>query len=96
MLMKVQKRVLFSKLKKYIDIRVNKANMKIKAEYDEAKLSSKVSSIADSINVKMKNASISVGSGGLSYTDSIVGREFDLAANKESIYNMIKIKSIKL
>ncbi len=54
MLMKVQKRVLFSKLKKYIDIRVNKANMKIKAEYDEAKLSSKVSSIADSINVKMK------------------------------------------
>lgn len=53
--------------------------MKIKAEYDEAKLSSKVSSIADSINVKMKNASISVGSGGLSYTDSVVGREFDLA-----------------
>ncbi|MBZ0545645.1 peptidoglycan binding domain-containing protein, partial [Clostridioides difficile] len=54
----------FQNLKKYIDIRVNKANMKIKAEYDEAKLSSKVSSIADSINVKMKNASISVGSGG--------------------------------
>ncbi|WP_332849083.1 peptidoglycan binding domain-containing protein, partial [Clostridioides difficile] len=85
----------FQNLKKYIDIRVNKANMKIKAEYDEAKLSSKVSSIADSINVKMKNASISVGSGGLSYTDSVVGREFDLAANKESIYNMIKNKEHK-
>ena len=85
----------FQNLKKYIDIRVNKANMKIKAEYDEAKLSSKVSSIADSINVKMKNASISVGSGGLNYTDSVIGREFDLAANKESIYNMIKNKEHK-
>lgn len=53
--MKVQKKgSYFQNLKKYIDIRVNKVNMKIKAEYDETKLSSKVSSIADSINVKMK------------------------------------------
>lgn len=85
----------FQNLKKYINIRINKLTLKIESEYDEAKLSSKVSSIADSINIKMKNASISVGSGGLSYTDSVIGREFDLAANKESIYNMIKNKEHK-
>ncbi|MGO0984347.1 VanW family protein [Clostridioides difficile] len=82
-------------LKKYIDIRINKLGLKIESGYDEAKLSTKVSSIADSINVKMKNASVSVGSGGLNYTESVIGREFDLASNKESIYNMIKNKEHK-
>ncbi|MCC0650438.1 VanW family protein [Clostridioides sp. ZZV15-6598] len=82
-------------LKKYIDIRINKLGLKIESGYDEAKLSAQVSSIADSINVKMKNASVSVGSGGLNYTESVIGREFDLASNKESIYNMIKNKEHK-
>ncbi|MCC0643467.1 MULTISPECIES: VanW family protein [unclassified Clostridioides] len=85
----------FQNLKKYIDIRINKLALKIESGYDEAKLSAQVSSVADSINVKMKNASISVGSGGLNYTESVVGREFDLASNKESIYNMIKNKEYK-
>lgn len=85
----------FQNLKKYIDIRINKLDLKIESGYDEAKLSAQVSSIADSINVKMKNASINVGSGGLNYTESVIGREFDLASNKESIYNMIKNKEHK-
>lgn len=85
----------FQNLKKYIDIRINKLALKIESGYDEAKLSAQVSSVADSINVKMKNASVSVGSGGLNYTESVIGREFDLASNKESIYNMIKNKEHK-
>ncbi|MCC0636273.1 MULTISPECIES: VanW family protein [unclassified Clostridioides] len=85
----------FQNLKKYIDIRINKLSLKIESGYDEAKLSAQVSSVADSINVKMKNASVSVGSGGLNYTESVIGREFDLASNKESIYNMIKNKEHK-
>lgn len=70
--------------------------MKIKVEYDEVKFSFKVFFIVDSINVKMKNVFISVGSGGLSYIDFVVGREFDLVVNKEFIYNMIKNKEYKI
>ncbi|MDR1774688.1 MAG: VanW family protein [Clostridioides sp.] len=64
-------------------------NIEIAKSFDEAKLSNKVTEISDSINVKMENAKVVID-GGITYKDPIVGKEFDVAENKESIYKMIK------
>ncbi|MDR0879738.1 MAG: VanW family protein [Clostridioides sp.] len=82
-------------IKKYFAVLFEGDNLKFDTSFDEAKLSEKVSKIADGINVKMKNASISID-GGINYKDSVTGREFDVAANKESIYKRISNKNAQV
>nr|WP_312214080.1 VanW family protein [Clostridioides sp.] len=81
----------FRNVKKYFGVLFNKGNINIKTSFDEAKLSTKVSEIANDINIKMENAAVVID-GGINYKDAVTGREFDVATNKEAIYEKIDKK----
>ncbi|WP_027702219.1 VanW family protein [Metaclostridioides mangenotii] len=85
----------FGNVKKYFGVLFNKENINIKTSFDEAKLSTKVSEIANDINIKMENAAVVID-GGINYKDAITGKEFDVAVNKEAIYEKINKKDTKL
>ncbi|GAA0235691.1 VanW family protein [Metaclostridioides mangenotii] len=85
----------FGNVKKYFGVLFNKEDINIKTSFDEAKLSTKVSEIANDINIKMENAAVVID-GGINYKDAITGKEFDVAVNKEAIYEKINKKDTKL
>ncbi|WP_024622274.1 VanW family protein [Metaclostridioides mangenotii] len=85
----------FGNVKKYFGLLFNKEDINIKTSFDEAKLSTKVSEIANDINIKMENAAVVID-GGINYKDAITGKEFDVAVNKEAIYEKINKKDTKL
>lgn len=75
-------------------------NIRLKATYDEVKLSEKIKVICDSINKSAVDATFHVElSGELKRTKSKEGKQVDLSRLKENIYEMInkkKIEDIKL
>lgn len=72
----------------------NEKQFSIKSSYDEAKLSTSIENISNEINKTMSDAKVSISSsGGISVTSAVVGKEVDVAANKEAIYEMIEKKS---
>jgi len=71
-------------------------NIKLKATYDEIKLSKKLEVICNKINVDAVDATFRVElSGELKTTKSKEGREVDLSRLKENIYDMINKKKIE-
>lgn len=83
----------FENIKRYFDLKKNKKNIEIKPTYDEALLSQAVDKISNEINVDMVNAKVSISHGGsITTTSSQVGKELDIAATKESIYDMLESK----
>ena len=71
-------------------------NIKLKATYDEAKLSKELRKICDEINVDAIDATFHVElSGELKRSESKEGKEVDLSRLKEDIYDMINKKKIK-
>lgn len=71
-------------------------NIKLKATYDEIKLSKKLEVICNKINVDAVDATFRVElSGELKTTKSKEGREVDLSRLKEDIYDMINKKKIE-
>lgn len=71
-------------------------NIKLKATYDEIKLSNKLEVICNKINVDAVDATFRVElTGELKTTKSKEGREVDLSRLKEDIYDMINKKKIE-
>lgn len=71
-------------------------NIKLKATYDEIKLSKKLEVICNKINVDAVDATFRVElTGELKTTKSKEGREVDLSRLKEDIYDMINKKKIE-
>lgn len=83
----------FENIKRYFDLKKNKKNLEIKPSYDEALLSQAIEKISNKINVDMVNATVSISHGGsISTTTSQTGKELDIAATKDSIYDMLESK----
>ena len=71
-------------------------NIKLKATYDETKLSEELEVICNSINVDAVDATFRVQlSGELKRTESKEGKQVDLSRLKEDIYDMINKKKIE-
>ena len=86
----------FENIKRFFDLNKNIKNLEIKSLYNENKLSEKIQSISESINVAMENAKVYISdSGNISASSSTIGKELDIAATKESIYDAIKNKDYK-
>ena len=86
----------FENIKRFFDLNKNIKNLEIKSLYNENKLSEKIQSISESINVDMENAKVYISdSGNISASSATIGKELDIAATKESIYDAIKNKDYK-
>ncbi len=86
----------FENIKRFFDLNKNSKNLEIKSLYDENKLSEKIQSISDSINMAMENAKVYISdSGNISTSKATIGKELDIASTKESIYDAIKNKDYK-
>ena len=71
-------------------------NIRLKATYDEIKLSEELKVICNAINVDAVDASFRVElSGELKRTESKEGKQVDLSRLKENIYDMINKKKIE-
>lgn len=83
-------------LKRYFSLINNKKEFKIISSYDESKLSKKISEISQNININMVNAKVYISSSGdIITSDSIMGKELDIAYTKEKILSDIKNKDYK-
>lgn len=83
----------FENVKRYFDLKKDEKNLEIKPSYDEELLSQSIEKISNKINVDMVNAKVSISHGGsISTTPSQTGKELDIAATKESIYDMLESK----
>ena len=81
----------FKNIKRIFELNKSSKNLKLKSIYDESKLSDKIQKIYDLIYVKMKNANIHISdSGNISISNSVIGKELDIIATKEAIYDIIK------
>lgn len=86
----------FENIKRFFDLNKNIKNLEIKSLYNENKLSEKIQSISESINVDMENAKVYISdSGNISVSSSTIGKELDIGSTKESIYDAIKNKDYK-
>lgn len=86
----------FENIKRFFDLNKNIKNLEIKSLYNENKLSEKIQSISESINVAMENAKVYISdSGNISASSSTIGKELDISSTKESIYDAIKNKDYK-
>ena len=86
----------FENIKRFFDLNKNIKNLEIKSLYNENKLSEKIQSISESINVAMENAKVYISdSGNISASSATIGKELDIASTKESIYDAIKNKDYK-
>lgn len=80
-------------VKRFFDLKKNKQEFEVKSSYDEAKLSKTIEDISNIVNVKMVDAKVSISNGGqISVSPARSGKDLDIAANKEAIYEMIKNK----
>lgn len=86
----------FENIKRFFDLNKNIKNLEIKSLYNENKLSEKIQSISESINMAMENAKVYISdSGNISASSATIGKELDIASTKESIYDAIKNKDYK-
>lgn len=84
----------FNNVRAIIKLRNSKKEFDMKSTYDEAKLTQSIEKISNHIDVDMKNAKVYISDGGgISVSKSVIGKEFDVAKNKEAIYEMIQNKS---
>lgn len=83
----------FENLKRFFELNKNSKNLELKSLYNETKLSEKIQSISELINVEMENAKVFISnSGNISVSNATIGKELDITATKESIYDAIKAK----
>lgn len=86
----------FENIKRFFDLSRNSKRLELKSLYNENKLSEKIETISDTINVDMENAKVYISdSGNISSSSAIIGKELDIASTKESIYDAIKNKNYK-
>ena len=84
----------FENLKRFFELNKNSKNLELKSLYNETKLTEKIQSISELINVEMENAKVFISnSGNISVSSATTGKELDIAATKESIYDAIKEKN---
>lgn len=84
----------FENVKRFFELNKNSKNLELKSLYNETKLSEKIQSISELINVEMENAKVFISnSGNISVSSATTGKELDIAATKESIYDAIKEKN---
>ena len=79
----------FENVKRLFQLEKANQNFTLENSFDEAKLSESLESIAEKINVPVKNAKLYIFGGSFNVTPSTTGKEFDVAANKEAIYEAI-------
>ena len=79
----------FENVKRLFQLEKANQNFTLENSFDEAKLSESLESIAEKINVPVKNAKLYISGGSFNVTPSTTGKEFDVAANKEAIYEAI-------
>ena len=86
----------FENIKRFFDLNKNIKNLEMKSLYNENKLSEKIQSISESINMAMENAKVYISdSVNISASSATIGKELDIASTKESIYDAIKNKDYK-
>lgn len=81
----------FNDITSYIKIKSSGKNYSIEVSYDEDKLDKSLDQIAQQINKKSKNATVSVENG-ISYTKSKTGLQFETEDNKKLITEALKNK----
>ncbi len=83
----------FENVKRFFELNKNSKNLELKSLYNETKLTEKIQSISELINVEMENAKVFISnSGNISVSSATIGKELDITATKESIYDAIKAK----
>ena len=88
---------IWNNIKRKGKLNINKPyNIKIKATYNEVKLSKQLEKIYEKVNVEAVDATFSVEpSGEIKRSESKEGRDVDISKLKDDIYNMINKKKIK-
>ena len=88
---------IWNNIKRKGKLNINKPyNIKIKATYNEVKLSKQLEKIYEKINVEAVDATFYVEpSGEIKRSESKEGRDVDISKLKDDIYNMINKKKIK-
>ena len=82
----------FENVKRLFQLEKTNKNFKLKNSFDEVKLSKSLENIANKINIPVKNAKLYISGGSFNVTPSTTGKEFDVASNKEAIYEAINSK----
>lgn len=86
----------FKNVEIYFSLKNKPKNFNVSLSYDEAKLSSKIEEISNSINIDSVDATIFIDDyGGITKTSSKQGLELDVVSLKEDIYALIKQKENK-
>ena len=88
---------IWNNIKRKGKLNINKPyNIKIKATYNEVKLSKQLEKIYEKVNVEAVDATFYVEpSGDIKRSESKEGRDVDISKLKDDIYNMINKKKIK-
>ena len=88
---------IWNNIKRKGKLNINKPyNIKIKATYNEVKLSKQLEKIYEKVNVEAVDATFYVESSGeIKRSESKEGRDVDISKLKDDIYNMINKKKIK-
>lgn len=88
---------IWNNIKRKGKLNINKPyNIKIKATYNEVKLSKQLEKIYEKINIEAVDATFYVEpSGEIKRSESKEGRDVDISKLKDDIYNMINKKKIK-
>lgn len=88
---------IWNNIKRKGKLNINKPyNIKIKATYNEVKLSKQLEKIYEKVNVEAVDATFYVEpSGEIKRSESKEGRDVDISKLKDDIYNMINKKKIK-
>lgn len=82
----------FENVKRLFQLEKTNKNFTLKNSFDEVKLSKSLENIANKINIPVKNAKLYISGGSFNVTPSTTGKEFDVASNKEAIYEAINSK----
>ena len=82
----------FENVKRLFQLEKSNKNFTLKNSFDEVKLSKSLENIAKKINIPVKNAKLYISGGSFNVTPSTTGKEFDVASNKEAIYEAINSK----
>lgn len=79
----------FENIKRYFSLKNNKKDIKIKASYNEAKLSESIQKISKAVDVDMVNAKVYVGGGSIGYKASVTGKQLDVGNTLESVIKAV-------
>lgn len=82
----------FNNVKRLFQLEKTAQEYTLENSFNESKLSEVIDNIAKNVNIPVKNAKLYISGSSFNVTPSSIGKELDIASNKESIYEAIKSK----